>query len=75
MWNNDVPHAQANWTKVSTALGCGSGRDTPTCMSEQPIDKIIDAVRASRNTFDSVQDNITVPKAINESAMYRRSHT
>ncbi|PKY04961.1 carboxylesterase family protein [Aspergillus campestris IBT 28561] len=60
MWNNDILHAQANWTEVSTALGCGSGQDTLKCMREQPIDQIIDAVRASGNTFYPVQDNITV---------------
>ncbi|PKX97972.1 carboxylesterase family protein [Aspergillus novofumigatus IBT 16806] len=49
-----------NWDKLSTALGCGSGRGTLRCMQEKPVKQIVAELSSASYNFAPVQDNVTV---------------
>jgi glutamate-1-semialdehyde 2,1-aminomutase len=49
-----------NWDKLSTALGCGSGRGTLHCMQGKPFKQILTELSSGSYNFAPVQDNVTV---------------
>ncbi|GFG27266.1 acetylcholinesterase [Aspergillus udagawae] len=49
-----------NWDKLSTALGCGSGRGTLRCMQMIPFRQILAELSRGSYNFAPLQDNVTV---------------
>ncbi|KAL4778393.1 Alpha/Beta hydrolase protein [Aspergillus varians] len=49
-----------NWNGLSTAVGCGSGPESLSCMSDVPFESIIDAMITGSYSFTPVFDNRTM---------------